>query len=125
MSNIESIVEKLSSLTLLQAAELSKRLEEEWGVSAAAPVAVVASAAGESAAAVAEKTEFEVFLEGFDAKKKISVIKEVRAITELGLKEAKDFVESAPKSLKTGVSKDEAEELKKKLEAAGATIILR
>ncbi|MEG8098987.1 50S ribosomal protein L7/L12 [Candidatus Liberibacter brunswickensis] len=125
MSNIESIVEKLSSLTLIQAAELSKRLEEEWGVSASAPVvAAVAPAAGDADAA-AEKTEFEICLDGFDAKSKIGVIKEVRALTELGLKEAKELVESAPKTLKTGVSKDEADEIKKKLEAAGATIVIR
>ncbi|CAL9919027.1 50S ribosomal subunit protein L12 [Candidatus Liberibacter solanacearum] len=124
MSNIESIVEQLSSLTLIQAAELSKKLEEKWGVSASAPVAVSASAATESVA-VAEKTEFDVVLTGFNATSKINVIKEVRAITNLGLKEAKELVESSPKSLKGGVSKGDAEEIKKKLEAAGATIDIR
>ncbi|ACT56617.1 50S ribosomal protein L7/L12 [Candidatus Liberibacter asiaticus] len=126
MSNIESIVEKLSSLTLIEAAELSKRLEKEWGVSASAPVSVVAPVAAEAGSAASEKTEFEVVLKGFDdPKKKIAVIKEVRAITDLGLKEAKELVESAPKSLKTGLSKDEANEMKKKLEDAGATVELR
>ncbi|ADR52747.1 50S ribosomal protein L12P [Candidatus Liberibacter solanacearum CLso-ZC1] len=124
MSNIESIVEQLSSLTLIQAAELSKKLEEKWGVSASAPAAVSASAATESVA-VAEKTEFDVVLTGFNATSKINVIKEVRAITSLGLKEAKELVESSPKSLKGGVSKGDAEEIKKKLEAAGATIDIR
>ncbi|MDB2414664.1 50S ribosomal protein L7/L12 [Rickettsiales bacterium] len=122
MADLAKIVDELSQLTVLEAAELSKLLEEKWGVSAAAPVAVagVAAAAGGGEAA-AEKTEFDVVLEAV-GDKKINVIKEVRGITGLGLKEAKDLVESAPKSLKEGVSKEEAEEIKKKLEEAGATV---
>lgn len=120
MSDLNKIVEDLSQLTVLEAAELSKLLEDKWGVSAAAPVAVAAAAPAEAAA---EKTEFSVILKAA-GDKKINVIKEVRAITGLGLKEAKDLVESAPKALKEGVSKDEAEEVKKKLEAAGATVEL-
>ncbi|MFV0256377.1 50S ribosomal protein L7/L12 [Candidatus Liberibacter solanacearum] len=125
MSNIESIVEQLSSLTLIQAAELSKKLEEKWGVSASAPAVAVSASAATESVSVAEKTEFDVVLTGFNATSKINVIKEVRAITNLGLKEAKELVESSPKSLKGGVSKGDAEEIKKKLEAAGATIDIR
>jgi large subunit ribosomal protein L7/L12 len=122
-ANLEQIAEDLSNLTVLEAAELSKMLEEKWGVSAAAPVAVagVAAAGGGEAAAAEEKDEFDVILAAI-GDKKINVIKEVRAITGLGLKEAKDLVESAPKPLKEGVNKDEAEELKKKLEEVGATV---
>jgi len=123
MADLEKIAEDLSALTVLEAADLSKLLEEKWGVSSAAPVAVAAApAAGEEA--VEEKTEFDVVLASF-GEKKINVIKEVRAMTGLGLKEAKDLVESAPKAIKEAVSKDEAEELKKKLEAVGATVELR
>lgn len=119
MADIKKIVEELSALTVMEAAELSKELEEAWGVSAAAAVAAApAAAAGESAAA---KTEFDVVLTSAGASK-IGVIKEVRGITGLGLKEAKDLVESAPKAVKEAVSKDEAEEIKTKLEAAGATV---
>jgi large subunit ribosomal protein L7/L12 len=125
MANLEQIVEDLSNLTVLEAAELSKLLEEKWGVSAAAPVAVAAAggAAGGEAAAE-EKDEFDVVLESA-GDKKINVIKEVRAITGLGLKEAKDLVEGAPKPVKEGVSKAEAEELQKKLEEAGAKVSLK
>lgn len=119
MADLAKIVTELSGLTVLEAAELSKLLEEEWGVSAAAPVAV-AAAGGAGGEAAAEKTEFDVVLAAV-GDKKINVIKEVRAITGLGLKEAKTLVESAPKALKEAVSKDEAEEIKAKLEAAGAT----
>jgi large subunit ribosomal protein L7/L12 len=125
MADLDKLVEGLSKLTVIEAAELAKRLEEEWGVSAAAPVAVAAVAAGgDEAAAAEEQTEFEVVLAAI-GDKKINVIKEVRAITGLGLKEAKDLVESAPKAVKEGASKDEAEELKKKLEDAGATVELK
>ncbi len=122
MANLEKIVDDLSSLTVLEAAELSKLLEEKWGVSAAAPVAVMAApgAAGGGEAAE-EQTEFNVMLVAF-GEKKINVIKEVRAATGLGLKEAKDLVEAAPTAVKEAVSKDEAEELKGKLEAVGATV---
>ena len=120
-SNLEKIVEDLSGLTVLEAAELSKMLEEKWGVSAAAPVAVAAAPAGGEADAAVEKTEFDVVLANI-GEKKINVIKEVRAMTGLGLKEAKDLVESAPTSIKEGVNKDEAEDLKKKLEEVGATV---
>lgn len=125
MANLEQIVEDLSSLTVIEAAELSKMLEEKWGVSAAAPVAVagVAAAAGDGAAEEA-KVEFDVVLASI-GDKKINVIKEVRAMTGLGLKEAKDLVESAPKAVKEAVSKDEAEELKKKLEDVGASVELK
>ena len=123
MANLDKIVEDLSALTVLEAAELSKMLEEKWGVSAAAPVAVAAAAAA-PAAAVEEKTEFDVILVDSGANK-INVIKEVRAITGLGLKEAKDLVDGAPKPVKEAVSKTEAEDLKKKLEAAGAKIELK
>ena len=126
MANLDQLVEELSKLTVLEAAELSKKLEEAWGVSAAAPVAVaaVAGAGGEAAEAAAEKTEFDVVLAAI-GDKKINVIKEVRAITGLGLKEAKDLVEAAPKPVKEGVGKDEAEAAKKKLEEAGATVELK
>lgn len=120
MANLEQMVEDLSGLTVLQAADLSKMLEEKWGVSAAAPVAVAAAAAAPAEVAE-EQTEFDVILAAF-GEKKINVIKEVRAITGLGLKEAKDLVEGAPKPIKEGVSKDEAGKLKEQLEAAGATI---
>ena len=120
MSKIEKLVEDLSSLTVLEAAELSKLLEEKWGVSAAAPVAVAAAAGGAGPAVVEEeKTEFDVILVDAGANK-INVIKEVRAITGLGLKEAKDLVEAAPKAVKEGVNKAEAADIKKKLEDAGA-----
>lgn len=124
-ANLEKIVEQLSGLTVIEAAELSKMLEEKWGVSAAAPVAV-AAVAGMAAEAgpVEEKTEFEVILEAA-GEKKIEVIKEVRTITGLGLKEAKDLVEGAPKSLKAAAPKAEAEEIKKKLEAVGAKVGLK
>ncbi len=123
MSNLEKLVDELSSLTVIEAAELSKMLEEKWGVSAAAPVMAVSAqgAATDTAAAEEEKTEFDVVLASFGSNK-IAVIKEVRAITGLGLKEAKDLVESAPKPIKEGISKDEAGELRKKLEGAGATV---
>ena len=123
MADIEKIAEDLSSLTVLEAAELAKLLEEKWGVSAAAaPVAVAAVAGGDAGAAAAEeKTEFDVILTSA-GDKKINVIKEVRTITGLGLKEAKDLVEGAPKPVKEGASKDEAEQIKAKLEEAGATV---
>lgn len=125
MADLEKLVEELSGLTVLEAAELSKLLEEKWGVSAAAPVAVAAvGGAGAAAEAAEEKDEFDVILVEAGAKK-INVIKEVRAITGLGLKEAKDLVEGAPKPVKEAASKDEAEELKKKLEAAGAKVELK
>ena len=123
MADLNKLVEELSTLTVLEASELSKMLEEKWGVSAAAPVAVM-GAAGAGAAAAEEKTEFDVILAEAGANK-INVIKEVRTITGLGLKEAKDLVEGAPKELKKGVSKDEAEKLKKQLEAAGAKVELK
>ena len=122
MSNLNTIVEQLSKLTVLEAADLVKLLEENWGVSAAAPVAVAAAAAP-AAAAVEEKTEFSVVLKNAGANK-VNVIKEVRAITGLGLVEAKTLVEAAPKAVKDGVSKDEAAKLKKILEDAGATVEL-
>jgi len=122
MADLNKLVDALSELTVLEAAELSKLLEEKWGVSAAAAVAVAApGGAGAAAPAVEEKTEFDVILTG-DGGKKINVIKEVRAITNLGLTEAKTLVESAPKAVKEGVSKDEAEKIKKQLEEAGATV---
>ena len=124
MADLEKLVDDLSALTVMEAAELSKLLEEKWGVSAAAPVAVAAVAAGGGEAAAEEKTEFDVVLASA-GDKKINVIKEVRAITGLGLKEAKELVESAPKAVKEGVAKDEAEELKKKLEEAGASVELK
>lgn len=124
MADLEKIVEDLSSLSVLEAAELSKMLEEKWGVSASAPVAVAAAAGGGDAAAAEEKDEFDVVLASA-GDKKINVIKEVRAITGLGLKEAKDLVEAAPKAVKEGAAKAEAEEIKAKLEAAGATVELK
>ena len=124
MSKIEKLVEDLSSLTVLEAADLAKLLEEKWGVSAAAPVAMAAAPAAAAAAPAAEKTEFTVVLT--DAgDKKINVIKEVRAITGLGLKEAKDLVEGAPKEVKADVNKDEAAKIKKQLEDAGAKVELK
>ncbi len=124
MADLNKLVDELSTLTVIEAAELSKKLEEKWGVSAAAPVAVAAAGAGGAAApaaAAAEKTEFNVILASA-GDKKINVIKEVRAITGLGLKEAKDLVEGAPKPVKEGVNKDEAAKIKKQLEEAGATV---
>lgn len=127
MADLNALVESLSALTVLEAAELSKMLEEKWGVSAAAAVAVAGPAAGgggAAAPAVEEKTEFDVILTG-DGGKKINVIKEVRAITQLGLTEAKTLVESAPKAIKEGIPKDEAEKIKAQLEAAGATVEIK
>ncbi|RAU20381.1 50S ribosomal protein L7/L12 [Paramagnetospirillum kuznetsovii] len=125
MADLAKLVDDLSALTVLEAAELSKMLEEKWGVSAAAPVAVAAVAAGGGAAAAAEEqTEFDVIL-AEAGEKKINVIKEVRAITGLGLKEAKDLVEAAPKAVKEGASKDEAEKIKKVLEEAGAKVQIK
>ena len=125
MADINSIVDQLSALTVLEAAELAKLLEEKWGVSAAAAVAVAGPAAGGAAAPAAEEqTEFDVILTG-DGGKKINVIKEVRAITGLGLGEAKALVEGAPKPLKEGVNKDEAEKIKKQIEEAGGTVELK
>ena len=122
MADLSKIVDELSSLTVLEAADLAKLLEEKWGVSAAAPVAMMAAAA--AAAPVEEQTEFTVVLTAAGAQK-INVIKEVRVITSLGLKEAKDLVEGAPKPVKEGVTKDEAAKIKKQLEAAGATVELK
>ena len=125
MADLNKIVEDLSSLTVLEAAELSKLLEDKWGVSAAAPVAVAAApAAGGGESAAEEKTEFDIELSE-SGSNKIAVIKEVRTITGLGLKEAKDLVEGAPKPLKQGVKKEEAEEMKKALEASGAKVTLK
>jgi large subunit ribosomal protein L7/L12 len=124
MAKLEKIVDELSSLTVMEAAELSKLLEEKWGVSAAAPVAMAAAAAAPAAAAAAEKTEFSVVLEAA-GDKKINVIKVVRELTGLGLKEAKDLVEGAPKEVKGDVPKSAAEEMKKKLEAEGAKVALK
>jgi large subunit ribosomal protein L7/L12 len=126
MADLAKLVDELSNLTVLEAAELSKMLEDKWGVSAAAPVAMAAVAAGggADAAVVEEKTSFDVILAAA-GEKKINVIKEVRAITGLGLKEAKDLVEGAPKPVKEGVNKDEAEKIKKQLEEAGATVELK
>ena len=123
MANLDKIVEDLSALTVLEAAELSKMLEEKWGVSAAAPVAVAAAGGAAPAAAAEEKTEFTVVLAAA-GDKKIEVIKEVRAITGLGLKEAKDLVEGAPKPVKEGVNKADAEKFKAQLEKAGAKVAL-
>ena len=123
MADLNKIIEELSTLTVVEAAELSKQLEEKWGVTAAAPV-VAAPACGAAAPAGEEKSEFSLFLAAA-GDKKINVIKEVRAITGLGLKEAKDLVEAAPKEIKGGVAKKEAEEFKKKLEAAGAKVELK
>lgn len=126
MANLEKLVEELSSLTVIEAADLARKLEEKWGVSAAAPVAVAAAggAAAAPAEAAPEKTEFTVILAAA-GEKKINVIKEVRAITSLGLKEAKDLVEGAPKPVKEGINKDEAAKIKKQLEDAGATVEVR
>ena len=123
MADLNKIIDELSTLTVVEAAELSKKLEEKWGVTAAAPVAA-APAGGAAAPAGEEKSEFSLFLASA-GDKKINVIKEVRAITGLGLKEAKDLVEAAPKEIKGGVAKKDAEEFKKKLEAAGAKIELK
>ncbi|RPH02176.1 MAG: 50S ribosomal protein L7/L12 [Candidatus Pelagibacter sp. TMED153] len=122
MADLNKIIDELSTLTVVEAAELSKQLEEKWGVTAAAPVA--AATAGAAAPAAEEKSEFSLFLAAA-GDKKINVIKEVRAITGLGLKEAKDLVEAAPKEIKGGVAKKDAEEFKKKLEAAGAKVELK
>ena len=124
MADLSKLVEDLSALTVLEAAELSKMLEEKWGVSAAAPVAMAAAPGAAAAAPVEEKTEFTVVLAS-SGDKKIEVIKEVRAITGLGLKEAKDLVEGAPKTVKEGVNKADAEAMKKKLEAVGAKVELK
>jgi large subunit ribosomal protein L7/L12 len=126
MADLAQLVEDLSALTVIEAAQLSKMLEEKWGVSAAAPVAVAAAgtAAAPAAEAAPEKTEFDVILAAV-GEKKINVIKEVRAITSLGLKEAKDLVEAAPKPVKEGVNKEEAAKIKKQLEDAGATVEIR
>ena len=123
-ANLDQIVEQLSGLTVIEAADLSKKLEEKWGVSAAAPVAMAAAPAAGAAPATEAKTTFDVVLKETGANK-ITVIKEVRAVTSLGLKEAKDLVEGAPKTVKEGVAKEEAEEIKKKLEAAGAKVELK
>jgi len=126
MADLGKLVDDLSALTVIEAAELAKMLEEKWGVSATAPVAVVAGggAAAPAAEAAVEKTEFDVILAAI-GEKKVNVIKEVRAITSLGLKEAKDLVEAAPKPVKEGVNKDEAAKIKKQLEDAGATVEIR
>src|SRR5512139_424756 len=124
MADLNKIVDDLSALTVLEAAELAKLLEDKWGVSAAAAVAVAGPAAAAAGPAAEEQTEFDVILTG-DGGKKINVIKEVRAITGLGLGEAKALVESAPKSIKEGVNKDEAEKIKKQIEEAGGTVELR
>ena len=124
MADLNALVESLSELTVLEAAELSKLLEEKWGVSAAAAVAAPAAGGGAAAPAAEEQTEFDVILTG-DGGKKINVIKEVRAITGLGLGEAKALVEGAPKALKEGVNKDEAEKIKKQIEEAGGTVELK
>ena len=124
MAQLAKLVDDLSALTVIEAAELAKMLEEKWGVSAAAPVAVAAAGAAPAAEAVAEKTEFDVILATI-GEKKVNVIKEVRALTQLGLKEAKDLVEAAPKPVKEGVNKEEAAKIKKQLEDAGATVEIR
>lgn len=124
MADLNALVDQLSELTVLEAAELSKMLEEKWGVSAAAAVAAAPAAGGAAAPAAEEKTEFDVILTG-DGGKKINVIKEVRAITGTGLTEAKALVEGAPKPVKEGIAKDEAEKIKKQLEEAGATVELK
>ena len=124
MADLAKIVDELSGLTVIEAAELSTMLEEKWGVSAAAPVAAAAAAPAEAAAAAEEQTEFTVVLAAY-GEKKINVIKEVRAITGLGLKEAKDLVEAAPKPVKEDISKDEAAKLKEQLEGAGATVEIK
>ncbi len=124
MADLAKIADELSGLTVMEAAELSTMLEEKWGVSAAAPVAVAAAPAAADAAAAEEQTEFSVVLASY-GEKKINVIKEVRAITALGLKEAKDLVESAPSAVKEGIEKDEADKIKEQLEAAGATVEIK
>ena len=124
MADLNKIIEDLSSLTVVEAAELSKQLEEKWGVTAAAAVAAAPVAGGAGGAPVEEKSEFTIVLASA-GDKKINVIKEIRAVTSLGLKEAKDLVEGAPKEVKTGVNKKEAEEIKAKLEAAGAKVELK
>jgi large subunit ribosomal protein L7/L12 len=124
MPDLAGLVDQLSALSVLEAAQLSKMLEEKWGVSAAAPVAAAAGAAPPAAEAAPEQTEFDVILAAI-GEKKINVIKEVRAITSLGLKEAKDLVEAAPKLVKEGVNKEEAEKIKKQLEDAGATVEIK
>ena len=124
MANLNKIIDELSSLTVVEAAELSKQLEEKWGVTAASSVAAAPVAEGVGAAPAEEKDEFTIILSA-TGDKKISVIKEIRAVTSLGLKEAKDLVEGAPKEVKTGVNKKDAEDIKKKLEAAGAKVELK
>ena len=124
MADLEKIAEELSGLTVLEAADLAKLLEDKWGVSAAAPVAGAAAAPADGGAAAEEQTEFDVILASF-GDKKINVIKEIRTITGLGLKEAKDLVESAPKEIKEGIAKEEAEKLKEQLEGAGATVDIK
>jgi len=124
MADLAKIADELSGLTVMEAAELSSMLEEKWGVSAAAPVAVAAAPAAAEAAAAEEQTEFSVILASF-GEKKINVIKEVRVITGLGLKEAKDLVEAAPSAVKEGIEKDEADKIKEQLEAAGATVEIK
>jgi large subunit ribosomal protein L7/L12 len=124
MADLEAIAENLSTLTVMEAAELVKMLEEKWGVSAAAPVAVAAAGAGVAAEAVEEQTEFDLILKEVGGKK-INVIKAVREVTSLGLKEAKELVESAPKAVKEGITKAEAEEIKKKFEEQGATVEIK
>ncbi len=124
MANLDKLVEELSKLTVIEAAELSQKLEETWGVSAAVPMAAAAAPVAEAGEAEAEQDTFDVVLTAF-GDKKINVIKEVRVITSLGLKEAKDLVEAAPKAVKEGVGKNEAEEVKAKLEGAGATVELK
>ncbi|MEE8293487.1 MAG: 50S ribosomal protein L7/L12 [Kiloniellales bacterium] len=124
MANLDKLVEELSKLTVIEAAELSQKLEDTWGVSAAVPMAAAAAPVAEAGEAEAEQDTFDVVLTAF-GDKKINVIKEVRAITSLGLKEAKDLVEAAPKAVKEGVGKDEAEKVKAKLEGAGATVELK
>jgi len=124
MADLDKIADELSGLTVIEAADLAKLLEEKWGVSAAAPVAMAAAPAADGGAAAEEQSEFDVVLASF-GEKKINVIKEVRAITGLGLKEAKDLVESAPKEIKEGISKDEADKIKEQLESAGATVEIK
>ena len=124
MADLSQIADNLSGLTVMEAAQLVKMLEEKWGVSAAAPVAMAAAAPAAAAAAVEEKTEFEVILKDVGAKK-INVIKVVREVTSLGLKEAKDLVDGAPKTVKEGITKDEAEAIKKKFEAEGASVEIK
>jgi|TARA_B110001454_G_scaffold180269_1_gene173820 large subunit ribosomal protein L7/L12 len=124
MADLDKIADELSGLTVIEAADLAKLLEEKWGVSAAAPVAMAAAPTADGGAAAEEQSEFDVVLASF-GEKKINVIKEVRAITGLGLKEAKDLVESAPKEIKEGISKDEADKIKEQLESAGATVEIK